>query len=110
LAGVLRQEQAMASAHATTVHEEIRRWAEKHDGRPAKVETGVPGGILRLDFGEKDPNLEEISWDEFFRIFDDNDLALLIPAEPSASEGHERRFNTFVQRPKELKPSRMRRP
>ena len=48
----------MASAYAATVHEEIRRWAEKHDGRPAKVETGVPGGILRLDFGEKDPNLK----------------------------------------------------
>lgn len=99
----------MASAHATTDHEEIRRWAEKHGGRPAKVETGGPGGILRLDFGERDPNLEEISWDEFFKIFDDNDLALLIQAEPSESEGHESRFNKFVQRPKDLKPGRERR-
>ena len=99
----------MASAHATTDHQEIRRWAEKHGGRPAKVETGGPGGILRLDFGEKDPNLEEISWDEFFKIFDDNDLALLIQAEPSESEGRQSRFNKFVQRPKEPTPERDRR-
>ena len=99
----------MASAHATTDHEEIRRWAETHGGRPTKVETDGPGGILRLDFGEKDPNLTEISWDEFFQIFDDNDLALLIQAEPSASEGHESRFNKVVQRPKDLKPGKDRR-
>jgi hypothetical protein len=99
----------MASAHATIDHNEIRRWAEKHGGRPAKVETKGPGGILRLDFGEKDPNLEEISWDEFFQIFDDNDLALLIQAEPSESEGRPSRFNKFVQRPQELKPQKDRR-
>jgi hypothetical protein len=99
----------MASAHATVDHEEIRRWAEKHGGRPAKVETGRPGGILRLDFGEKDPDLTEISWDEFFQIFDDNDLALLLQAEPKESEGRQSRFNKFVERPKELKAQKDRR-
>lgn len=85
----------MASATPVTDHDEIRRWAEKHGGAPAKVETGEPGGILRLDFGRPDERLTAISWDEFFEIFDDNDLALLIE-ESGAS-----RFNKFVQRPKD---------
>jgi hypothetical protein len=93
----------MASAHPTVDHDEIRRWAEKHGGRPAKVETGGPGGILRFDFGEPDANLKPIEWEEFFQIFDDNDLALLIQAEPRESEGKQSRFSKFVQRPKDLR-------
>jgi hypothetical protein len=86
-------EAPMSSAEPVTDHEEIRRWAEKHGGRPAKVETGEPGGILRLDFGRKDEELTEISWDEFFEIFDENDLALLL------QEGdRDSRFNKFIQR------------
>jgi hypothetical protein len=88
----------MASAHPTVDHDEIRRWAEKHGGRPAKVETGGPGGILRFDFGEPEANLKPIEWNEFFRIFDENDLALLIQDENAPS-----RFNKFVQRPKDLR-------
>ena len=82
----------MASAHPVTDHDEIRQWAEKHGGRPAKVETKGEGGILRLDFQEKDDNLTEISWDEFFKIFDDSKLALLL------SEEGKSRFNKFVAR------------
>ena len=87
----------MSAAEPTVDHDAIKRWAEKHGGRPAKVETGGRGGILRLDFGEKEPNLSEISWDEFFQIFDDNDLALLLPQDA------ESRFNKFVSRPKDLR-------
>lgn len=93
----------MSSAHPTTDHEEIRKWAESHGGRPAKVDTGGEGGILRFDFGEKDDKLVEIDWDEFFEIFEDNDLALLIQAEPSESEGRQSRFNKFVSRPKDAR-------
>ena len=82
----------MWSAQPVTDHDQIRRWAEKHGGRPAKVETQGEGGILRLDFQEKDENLTEIGWDEFFQIFDDNDLALLL------LDGPESRFNKFVAR------------
>lgn len=56
----------MSSAHAETDHEKIRTWAERHGGHPAKVATDGDGGILRLDFQEKDENLEPIKWDEFF--------------------------------------------
>jgi hypothetical protein len=80
----------MASAHPVTDHGEIRSWAEKHGGRPSKVETGGEGGILRLDFQEKDEDLTEISWDEFFAIFEDSKLALLL-----SPEG-ESRFNKFI--------------
>ena len=68
----------MSQATTTTEHDAIRRWAEERGGRPAVVRTGQGrGGILRFDFGEKEDSLEEISWDEFFQIFDDNDIAFL---------------------------------
>lgn len=83
---------SMSSAHPETDHDAIRSWAEKHGGRPAKVNTDGPGGILRLDFQTKDENLEEISWEEFFRIFEDSRLALLLPDDDTS------RFNKFVSR------------
>lgn len=82
----------MSSAHAETDHETIRAWADRHGGRPAKVPTGGEGGILRLDFQEKDENLEPIEWDEFFEIFEESELALLLPEDDSS------RFNKFVSR------------
>ncbi|GAB3670249.1 hypothetical protein [Halopiger thermotolerans] len=71
-----------SDSQATTDHETIREWAEEHGGQPARVEgTGGgddgDGGLLRIDFGDEDENLEEISWDEFFEEFEDSDLALV---------------------------------
>ena len=44
--------------------------------------TGGPGdpGIIRLDFPTDgpDPSLEEITWDEWFRAFDANQLAFVL--------------------------------
>ncbi|WP_027135075.1 hypothetical protein [Geminicoccus roseus] len=82
----------MSSAHPVTSHDEIRQWADQHGGRPAMVDTEGEGGILRLDFQEKDENLKEISWEEFFKIFEERKLALLLP------EGQKSRFNKFVSR------------
>ncbi|RCS25111.1 hypothetical protein DUT91_06705 [Phyllobacterium salinisoli] len=67
----------MSEAKTTTDHDTIRQWAEARDGHPARVKTSGPGGILRIDFGEPEEGLEKISWDEFFAIFDENDLAFL---------------------------------
>lgn len=71
-------------AKAITDHEEIRRWAERNGGKPAVVKSthGDRGvGLIRLMFPENRQSghdaLEEISWDEFFRQFDDSNLALL---------------------------------
>jgi hypothetical protein len=83
----------MSTATPITDHDQIRRWAEENNGRPARVKgTGQGGdpGILRLDFDEKDDNLEAISWDEWFKWFDQNDLALLCSADS--------RFNKLVNR------------
>jgi hypothetical protein len=91
----------MSESITTTDHEEIRRWVEKRGGRPARVrETGTNGdpGILRIDFpgrGEDDA-LEEMSWDEWFDAFDENELAFLYQEE--TKEGEESRFSKLVSR------------
>ena len=91
----------MASARPTVDHEEIRRWAELRDGKPACVRgTGGRGdvGMLRLDFPgySGGDTLEEISWDEWFRQFDENNLALLI--QDRTSDGELSNFNKLVNR------------
>jgi hypothetical protein len=91
----------MASARPTVDHEEIRRWAEMRDGKPACVRgTGGRGdvGMLRLDFPgySGQDSLEEISWDEWFRQFDENNLALLI--QDRTADGELSNFNKLVSR------------
>ena len=86
----------MSSSDTTTDHNKIREWAEARGGHPAKVDTGGKGGILRIDFGEPEENLEEINWDEFFQIFDENELAFLY--QDKTADGGESRFNKFVNR------------
>ena len=86
----------MSSSDTTTDHNKIREWAEARSGHPAKVDTSGKGGILRIDFGEPEENLEEIGWDEFFQIFDENELAFLY--QDKTADGGESRFNKFVNR------------
>ena len=90
----------MSSADKITDHGEIRAWAEERGGRPSRVK-GTGGkskdaGILRIDFGDEDEGLEEISWDEFFEVFEDRKLALLRQEETSG--GKQSRFNKLVDR------------
>jgi hypothetical protein len=89
----------MASSKTTTNHDEIRRWAEERGGRPAHVKsTGSNGdpGILRIDFQDPDDDLEEISWDDWFKAFDENDLAFLY--QDSKQDGEQSTFNKLVSR------------
>lgn len=86
----------MSDASTTTDHDTIRKWIEERGGRPSKVSGGGSGGILRVDFGEAEENLEDIGWDEFFRIFDDNKLAFLHQEE--VGSGKTSRFNKFIAR------------
>jgi hypothetical protein len=90
------QEALMSEASTTTNHDEIRKWVEERSGRPAAVRTAQPGGILRIDFGEPDDALEPIDWDEFFEIFEDNNLAFL--HQDKTDNGQLSRFNKFVER------------
>ena len=79
----------------TTNHEEIQTWVEKRDGRPAKAQ-GTD--ILRIDFpgytGEG--TLEPVSWEDFFRIFDENNLAFV--HQDRTAGGRISRFNKLVDR------------
>lgn len=83
---------------ATTDHEEIRKWAEERDGRPATVEGTGDGhaGVLRFQFREGRENLKEISWEEFFEKFEEEGLALLYQEE--TARGGESRFFKIVTR------------
>ena len=87
----------MSEASTTTDHNAIRKWVEARGGRPSKVSNADDdGGILHIDFGEKEPNLEEVSWDEFFEIFDGRKLAFLHQDETEG--GKKSRFNKFISR------------
>lgn len=92
---------ATADSKATTDHEVIRKWAEERGGIPAHVKgTGSAddAGLLRIDFpgyGE-DQRLEHISWDEFFRKFDEAELAFLY--QDKVKSGEVSRFFKFVRR------------
>jgi hypothetical protein len=92
----LKEGAILMSSKTTTDHEQIRAWAEKRQGRPARVKGPGEGGILRIDFGEPDERLEEIPWERFFEIFDENDLAFLHQEE--TEDGKTSRFNKFVSR------------
>ncbi|WP_186417329.1 hypothetical protein [Bosea sp. CS1GBMeth4] len=88
----------MSHGNTTTNHSKIRRWAEARGGRPARVKgTGRKEddpGLLRLDFGEADEGLEEISWEEFFDKFEERKLALLYEEDTNS------RFNKLIERKK----------
>lgn len=71
-------------AETTTDHKTIKNWAEAHGGKPAAVDrthNRSDVGIIRVMFSDA-PNSEHahlvpISWDEFFKEFDQRKLALL---------------------------------
>ena len=86
----------MSTSETTTDHDTIRQWVEARGGHPARVKGRGPGGILRIDFGEPEESLEQISWDEFFKVFDENDLSFLHQDE--TQDGKTSRFNKFVER------------
>ena len=92
---------ATHESNRTHDHDTIRRWAEERDGRPARVKATGDGrdpGLLRIDFpgyaGED--ALERISWDDFFRKFEENRLDFVYQEE--TSDGEVSRFNKLVQR------------
>ena len=90
-----------AQSHTTTDHEEIRNWAESRGAEPACVK-GSGGshdiGILRLDFPgySGEDKLQHISWDDWFKKFDERELALLY--QEQTAEGEESNFNKIVSR------------
>jgi len=89
------------TSKTTINHDEIRKWAEEREGKPSIVKsTGKNGGgLLRINFpGYAEDNLEEISWDEFFEIFDENNLDFLY--QENTKDGSTSRFFKFVNKDK----------
>ena len=88
------------AARKTTDHEGIKSWVEERDGRPSLVKgTGNGnGGVLRISFPGygAEGSLEEITWEEFFRIFDDRKLAFL--HQDKLENGQQSRFFKFISR------------
>ena len=90
------------SAQRTTDHDFIQRWVEERGGRPARVK-GTGGkdeaGLLRIDFPgfEGGDSLERIDWDEWFRGFEENQLAFL-HRDMEHEDGDLDRFNKLVSR------------
>jgi hypothetical protein len=92
----------------TTDHKMIRRWAGRWHAHPAVAKTpdagttqsgGTTSGLLRIRF-PRDPDeksLQSISWDEFFKRFDEQHLALEYLDEPR-SEVKGRPFARLVDR------------
>ncbi|OYQ34416.1 hypothetical protein CHU92_11735 [Flavobacterium cyanobacteriorum] len=88
-----------SASHTTTDHKKIQEWAEARDGKPAVVESTAKngGGLLRINFpGYAEDNLKEISWEEFFEIFDGNNLQFLY--QEQTKDGGESRFFKFVNK------------
>jgi hypothetical protein len=91
----------MPSAHPLTDHEEILEWAQERDAKPARVRgTGKRGdtGMIRLDFPgfSGAGSLQPITWGEWFKSFDENNLALLV--QDRTARGVKSNFNKLVSR------------
>ena len=103
--GIVNAKTNAMSSHSSktaTDLEEIKKWAEKRGGKPTKVKgagnDSAGEGLLRIDFpgysGEN--SLEEISWEEWYEIFQKNELAFLYQEETAA--GKESRFFKLINK------------
>lgn len=81
----------------TTInHDEIKKWIDERRGKPVKIKD--TDSFLRIDFpgfSEKG-KFDELSWEDFFRIFDENHLALIY--QEKTADGKESRFFKFINR------------
>src|SRR5579884_3999662 len=82
-------------SHVTIDHDQIREWAEARKGKPAVVR-GT--SIIRLDFPgfAGPPKLQSLSWDQWFRLFDEQNLALVY--EETTARGAKSSFNKLIGR------------
>ena len=85
----------MSESKVTTNHDQIKRWAEARAGVPSRVK-GTD--LLRIDYAgySGEETLEQISWEEFFQIFDENKLAFLY--QEKLESGETSRFSKLIDR------------
>jgi hypothetical protein len=98
----------MADTITLTDHEQIRDWAAARAGAPAVVDTSVESGTqpqLRIVFGQaayQDTDQPErpvnaggyelVEWDEWFRLFDEAELALVVAEDRPGSRESSHEF------------------
>ena len=79
---------------ATRNHEVIRKWAEKRGAKPSTVPGTRHGdqlGVMRFNFpGYGGDELEEVSWDDWFKTFDARDLVFIY--QEHMKDGNESNF------------------
>jgi len=91
----------MSEAKVTTNHSTIQKWTEERGGHPARVkgtDKGDSSGILRIDYQgfSGEDSLEEITWEQFFDAFEENNLAFLY--QDKVSGGKQSRFSKLIDR------------
>lgn len=69
-------------------HERIKHWVENRGGTPSVVDGTWDGkrGELRIDFGESNEILSEITWDDFFGMFEEGNLDLVYKKNNDSSQ------------------------
>jgi hypothetical protein len=86
----------------TSDHNQIRRWVSARGGQPATIahsqREGEEAGLLRIDMpgGASNPPLQPISWEEFFKKFDEAGLVFLY--QEKNEDGGESHFCKFLNR------------
>ena len=101
----------MAETITLTDHQAIRDWAAARSGFPAVIDSSPAGGVqpmLRLVFDqhayedqdrpERPPNAggyDLVEWDEWFQIFDERQLALVVAVE---QPGLRESFHEIIRR------------
>ena len=90
-------EERLGKSLATRNHDVIRQWAEERKAVPATVsrtEHDNRPGTLRFNFpGYGGKNLKEISWDEWFKTFDERKLVFLF--QEHLTNGNQSNFFRF---------------
>ncbi|WP_265516306.1 hypothetical protein [Nitratireductor luteus] len=100
----------MAETKTLTDHDDIRNWAAARAGKPALSDPapGMTGEepVLRITFGQhayldtdegadQIGGLQLIEWDEWFRLFDERELALVVSEDVP---GQRDEFHEIVRR------------
>lgn len=73
----------------------ILRWAQERGGRPATTPGGDPNNprVLRINFPDYDESLTPVSWDAWFRVFDERKIVFLF--QEHTKDGRQSNFFQF---------------
>lgn len=85
----------------TDDHNTIKKWVEERNAGPALIEgvvdKGKGGGMLRIDFRDNsEGQLTEISWEQFFEIFDESKLEFQY--QEKSEDGGKGKFCKFINK------------